>query len=72
MRSMLSPDNCYDVELSSAIGRLKGCLRNNTMVPLDVYTVLEDFGIEIANLIMELEQEIKDGESDVYDSYWGC
>lgn len=61
----------YDVELTKAIEDLKGCIRSNTSVPLDVYTKLEDFGIEIDKLIAELEAEIY-GESDFNDSYWGC
>jgi hypothetical protein len=68
MRSMLSVD---DYELEDAIGVLRVCLKNEYRVPLDVYTTLENFGIEIDKLIVELEKEIH-GESEIYHSYWGC
>jgi hypothetical protein len=68
MRSMLSVD---DYELEDAISVLRVCLKGEYRVPLDVYTTLENFGIEIDKLIVELEKEIH-GESEIHHSYWGC
>jgi hypothetical protein len=78
MLNTLSPDptweelvNVNDYELDEAINELRKCVRNDLPVSLDVYTTLEDWGIEIDKLIQELEKDL-DGEDDVYDSYWGC
>jgi hypothetical protein len=68
MRSMLSVD---DYELQEAVGLLKYFLKHSLLVPVDVYTTLENYGIEIDKLVQELEKEIH-GESQIYDSYWGC
>lgn len=70
MRTTLFRD-AVDYELDQAIEKLKTCLRNDTKVPLDVYTTLENFGVHIDKLILELELEIN-GEEDFYNSDWGC
>jgi hypothetical protein len=61
----------HDGEINDAVTILKHCLKTNTVVPLDVYTCLENYGILIGDLIKELEKEIH-GESEIYDSDWGC
>lgn len=72
MRSMLSVDEDY--ELSCAIGQLRTCLKRDTVVPLEVYSTLEDYGVLIGDLINKIDREIKEthGESNFYDPYWGC
>jgi hypothetical protein len=61
----------YDWELHEVINDLKDCIRHDLAVPIDIYTKLEDFGIEIDKLTRELEQQIH-GESEFENTYWGC
>lgn len=72
MLSMLSVD---DGELEGIINELRQYIvydkAGYSEIPLDLYTKLEDFGIDISKLIQELEKEIH-GESDFDNSYWGC
>jgi hypothetical protein len=61
----------YDWELQEVITEVQNCLKSDLPIPLDIYTKLEDFGVEIDKLINELEKDIH-GEGEFEDSYWGC
>lgn len=70
MRSTLFRDG-DDYELDQAISELETCLRSDAVVPLDVYTTLENYGVHIDSLIIQLEQEIY-GKEELHNSDWGC
>jgi hypothetical protein len=65
-------DYHFDYDLDDVIMELKAFMLADLPIPLDLYTELEEEGVDIDKLINQLEKEIQHGESEVYDSYWGC
>lgn len=65
-------DYCLDADLDDIIMEVKYFMQADLPIPLDIYADLEEWGVDIDKLINQLEKEIQHGESEVYDSYWGC
>lgn len=65
-------DSASQEELEDLLDQLECCVKNNEVIPLDLYVRLDQYGLIIDDLINFFEKETFDGEDELYDSYWGC
>jgi len=65
-------ESSSQAELEDLLDQLECCVKDNEVIPLDLYVRLDQYGLIIDDLIDFFEKETFDDEDELYDAYWGC